>query len=143
MPKVDGPIFDLMWSDPSELANGFTPNPLGESFCFGMEEAHAFLDAIDHEILVRSHEMVAGGFEFPFDPDRTVVTVFSAPCAGFEFDSSGAVMVISTALECSFVVIKPMERRMSSAKIALSPIDVILSLRPASSLSRSAPTKRW
>jgi serine/threonine-protein phosphatase PP1 catalytic subunit len=141
--KIERPIFDLMWSDPNELSCGLTVNPRSESFCFGLEPAHAFLDAIGHEILVRGHQMVVGGFEFPFDQDRTVVSLYSAPCAGFDCDSFGAVMTVSETFECSFAVIKPMERRMSGPKIALSPIDQVLSLRSASSLSRSVPAKPW
>jgi serine/threonine-protein phosphatase PP1 catalytic subunit len=139
--KVTGPLFDLMWSDPDPLNDGWNVNPRGQSFSYGLDEVHKFLDALKFEILLKSHQLVSGGFEFPFEPDRSVVTVFSAPCGGIETDNNGAVMVVNSEFQCSFIAIRPMERRLLGAKSPLTPLDDILSMKVA--LSKTLPNRRW
>jgi serine/threonine-protein phosphatase PP1 catalytic subunit len=41
---VDGPLADLIWSDPDPFDDGCHPNPRGQSFCYGFEQTHKFLD---------------------------------------------------------------------------------------------------
>jgi hypothetical protein len=84
--------------------------------------------------------MVPGGFGFPFEPDRCVLTIFSGPCGG-ELENDGAVLVVNEAFECSFVIIKPMQRRISGARPALTRLDEILSMK--NSMSRSLPNRPW
>jgi serine/threonine-protein phosphatase PP1 catalytic subunit len=138
---VSGPLFDLMWSDPDALNDGWNANPRGRSFVYGLDEVHKFLDAVKFEVLLRSHQLVPGGFEFPFEPDRSVVTLFSAPCGGIETNNNGAVMIVNEAFQCSFVTIRPMERRLLGPKRALTPLDDILSMKVA--LSKTLPNRPW
>jgi serine/threonine-protein phosphatase PP1 catalytic subunit len=131
---VVGPAFDLLWSDPDPLGEGWRPNPRGNSQVFGKREAHKFLDALKFEILVRSHQRVSDGFDFPFEGDQSVVTIFSAPSLGVEGECAGAVLVVSKEFACSFVMIRPMERRMPKS---LSPIEEILAMKYSPSKNRS------
>jgi serine/threonine-protein phosphatase PP1 catalytic subunit len=138
---VEGPLFDLMWSDPDPVGSGWNPNPRGKSYTYGLDEVHKFLENLGFEVLLKSHQLVPGGFEFPFEPDRAVVTVFSAPCGGIETTNNGAVMMVNSGYECSFVTIRPMERRLLGARKVLSPLDDILSMKVA--LSKTLPNRRW
>ena len=116
--KPEGLALDLMWSDPDPQANGFIPNPRGVSYLFGPTEAQTFLDKNQFDVIVRSHQSAAGGFEFPFDPDRCILTIYSAPYSGVEGQSSGAVMTVGTDLCCSFTTINPLERKTSTNQVS-------------------------
>jgi serine/threonine-protein phosphatase PP1 catalytic subunit len=137
---VAGPLADLIWSDPDPFGDGWHPNPRGQSFCYGPEQTHKFLDALGFELLVKAHQMVPGGFGFPFEPDRCVLTIFSGPCGG-ELENNGAVLAVNEAFECSFIIIKPMKRRIPGSRPALTRLDEILSMK--NSMSRSLPNRPW
>jgi serine/threonine-protein phosphatase PP1 catalytic subunit len=138
--NVTGPIADLLWSDPDPDGGGWTTNKRGKVFCYGPADAHKFLDTLKFEILLKSHQMVNGGFEFPFEPDRCVVTIFSAPRGGAQ-DNNGAVMVINEDFECSFVSIKPKGCRAPGSRPAFTPLDEILSMK--ASMSKTLPNRPW
>ncbi|KAK8837739.1 hypothetical protein M9Y10_036274 [Tritrichomonas musculus] len=108
-----GPIEDLVWSDPDSSIDDWKDNPRGNSYLFGPSQIHKFLDDNDLEVLVRAHQNVPGGFEFPFEPDRCVVTIYSIPTPGDPVGSDGAVLQIDKEFSCSFSTIKPLERRSS------------------------------
>lgn len=139
--KLEGPLSDLVWSDPDPSAQDWVPNPRGESYCFGLAQLDDFLTKIGFEVLIRAHQSVSGGFQFPFDPDRRAVTIFSAPCYDVGEEDSGAVMTVSEALECSFVTIKQMDRRLLGMRKGIDPIDEILSMK--SSISLCNPNRKW
>lgn len=108
-----GPIEDLAWSDPDPSAEDWKENSRGRSYFFGPNQIHKFLDDNELEVLVRAHQNVPGGFEFPFEPDRCVVTIFSIPTQGDPVGNDGAVLKIDKDLSCSFNTLKPLERRSS------------------------------
>ena len=66
-----------------------------------------FLDRNDLDLIVRAHQVVEDGYEF--FGDRTLVTVFSAPNYCGEFNNCGAMMGVDTNLQCSFLVLKPID----------------------------------
>jgi serine/threonine-protein phosphatase PP1 catalytic subunit len=122
--SVTGPLFDLMCSGPDARDGGLV---------YGREVVHNFLERMNFEIIVRAHQMVYGGFEFPFEPDRCVVTIFSAPRGGTEMPNNGAVMNINLAFECTFTSIPPLQRRVPGARKAKSALDEILTPKGRSS----------
>jgi serine/threonine-protein phosphatase PP1 catalytic subunit len=127
MRTVTGPAFDLLWSDPDPLGEDWRPNPRGKSQTFGIRQVHKFLDALNFETLVRSHQQIANGFEFPFEGDQSTVTIFSAPSLGIEGECLGAVIVVNEEFACSFIQIRPMERR--GVKSCFTVIDDILAMK--------------
>lgn len=56
--------------------------------------------------------MVEDGYEF--FADRSLVTIFSAPNYGGEFDNAGALMSVDENLVCSFQILKPTDRASGS-----------------------------
>ena len=93
-----GEISDLFWSDPSPAIKEWGPSPRGGTVCWGSAAAHAFMSANSIKTIVRAHQVVRDGVGFPFAPDRSVVTVYSASkgaagpnTAGFlKVDENGA-----------------------------------------------------
>lgn len=72
-------------------------------------------------------QVVEDGYEF--FAKRRLVTIFSAPNYGGEFDNAGALLSVDEALVCSFEILKPMENRASpsgsnTTKINLKKVSV-------------------
>ena len=99
-PPKDGPICDLLWSDPVDkdadaLTVEWAPNKTrGCSFIFGAKAAIPFLNRNNYLTVIRGHEAQIEGFkmsqwntqvEFP-----SVITVFSAPNYCDVYNNKGA-----------------------------------------------------
>jgi serine/threonine-protein phosphatase PP1 catalytic subunit len=69
---------DFLWSDPSTEHPGYQPSPRGSGFLYGKEAVHDFFTKTGLKMICRAHQAVPDGIEFPFDPDRSVITVFSS-----------------------------------------------------------------
>ena len=57
--------------------------------------------------------MVEDGYEF--FAKRRLVTIFSAPNYGGEFDNAGALLSVDESLVCSFEILKPRDARASAS----------------------------
>jgi serine/threonine-protein phosphatase PP1 catalytic subunit len=103
-----GLLSDLLWSDPEPGQNGWGKSERGTGqYTFGADIADAFLRANDLDLLCRAHQVVPDGYEFPFHPNETVLTVFSAPAYPGEDNNKGAVLKVDSALQCSFTIFDP------------------------------------
>jgi len=60
-------------------------------------------------------QVVEDGYEF--FAKRRLVTIFSAPNYGGEFDNAGALLSVDESLVCSFEILKPREGSSSSSKL--------------------------
>lgn len=58
-------------------------------------------------------QVVEDGYEF--FANRRLVTIFSAPNYGGEFDNAGALLSVDDALVCSFEILKPADTKASSS----------------------------
>eukprot|EP01040_Poterioochromonas_malhamensis_P017323 gene17323-19875_t len=114
-----GLLSDLLWSDPSPDIDYWHNNDRGVSYTFGKEVVRSFCDKFGIELICRAHQVVEDGYEF-FAGQR-LITLFSAPNYGGEFDNSAAMMVVSATLECSIKVLKPTSTVVASARRASSP----------------------
>ena len=102
-----GAVADLLWADPLNDKLGYNDSERGTSFTFGPDVADQFLEKNDFDLICRAHQVVNDGFEFPFYPKQTVVTVFSAPNYCNEFGNKGAILLIDKELVCSFKFVNP------------------------------------
>ena len=102
----EGFITDLLWADPMAGINGYVGSERGTSYTFGQDVAADFLNKYDFDLICRAHQVVNDGFDFPYYPDQSVVTIFSAPNYCDEFGNNGAMLTISSELSCSFQFIK-------------------------------------
>ena len=62
--------------------------------------------------------MVEDGYEF--FARRRLVTIFSAPNYGGEFDNAGALLSVDQSLVCSFEILKPIDRASGSGTSKLN-----------------------
>merc|ERR1739848_101919 len=73
----EGPMCDLLWSDPSEDVEEWYLNTRGAGFQFGLPQADEFYRTNKLDIIVRSHQLCFEGYKFIFH--KTLCTVWSAP----------------------------------------------------------------
>lgn len=67
-------------------------------------------------------QVVEDGYEF--FAKRRLVTIFSAPNYGGEFDNAGALLSVDEALVCSFRIVKPADRGTGSSKLNLKKVQL-------------------
>ncbi|KAI8555659.1 hypothetical protein RHMOL_Rhmol05G0190700 [Rhododendron molle] len=114
-----GLLCDLLWSDPDPRVEGWADSDRGVSCTFGADKVAEFLDKNDLDLICRGHQVVEDGYEF--FAKRRLVTIFSAPNYGGEFDNAGALLSVDESLMCSFEILKPVDYRQSpgSSKLPL------------------------
>uniref|UniRef100_A0A6A7G6B0 Serine/threonine-protein phosphatase n=2 Tax=Hirondellea gigas TaxID=1518452 RepID=A0A6A7G6B0_9CRUS len=73
----EGPITDLMWSDPDIHGEGFSVSTRGAGYMFGHDIVEFFLhlNGVDH--MARAHQLCQEGYQVLFDD--TLSTIWSAP----------------------------------------------------------------
>jgi len=72
----EGPMCDLLWSDPDERA-GWGISPRGAGYTFGQDISEMFNRTNKLNLIARAHQLVMEGYS-PTHTDN-VVTIFSAP----------------------------------------------------------------
>jgi serine/threonine-protein phosphatase PP1 catalytic subunit len=99
----------LLWADPDPGVEDWDANERGTSYVFGVQALRDFLTRFDFDLVCRAHQAVTGGFEFAFEQDQGVVTIFSAPnyC---DWDNKGAVLHVTDTLYCSFTVMEAVDQ---------------------------------
>jgi serine/threonine-protein phosphatase PP1 catalytic subunit len=100
----EGVVTDFLWSDPSLQHSGFVESDRGASYTFGQDAADRFLRQNDFDLVVRAHQVVKDGYEFPF-PSKTIVTIFSCPNYCGDSQNHGAMLFIGADLDCQFKVV--------------------------------------
>lgn len=61
---------------------------------------------------------------YEFFAKRRLVTIFSAPNYGGDFDNAGALLSVDESLICSFEILKPADKS-SSSKLTLKKVNRI------------------
>jgi serine/threonine-protein phosphatase PP1 catalytic subunit len=102
-----GLLSDLLWADPSVDFDKWHESERGTSFTYGETVVDDFLKNNDFDLICRAHQIVKDGYEFPFYPNRSVLTVFSAPGYTEIGPNKGAILKVGEELECDFSVIDP------------------------------------
>jgi serine/threonine-protein phosphatase PP1 catalytic subunit len=102
-----GALADLVWADPSTLHVDFQPSDRGTSFTFGPDVTDVFLRRHGFELICRAHQVVPSGFDFPFRPNLSVLTIFSAPNYCRAYGNLGAMLMVDAKLKCSFEFVAP------------------------------------
>lgn len=73
----EGPMCDLLWSDPDEELDLWALSPRGAGFLFGSKATEQFCHTNNVSMIARAHQLVMEGYKLMFD--EKVVTVWSAP----------------------------------------------------------------
>ncbi|GAB5587980.1 sporulation-induced protein [Umbelopsis nana] len=92
LPQTGGPC-DLLWSDPEAQVETWAVSPRGGGYLFGSMPTNAFCHNNEVDLIVRSHQLVDEGFNYPF-PDRRLVTLWSAPNYCYRCGNKAAILSI-------------------------------------------------
>lgn len=104
----EGPICDLMWSDPDDRL-GWGISPRGAGYTFGHDISEKFNRENRFEFIVRAHQLVMEGFSW-FHHER-LVTIFSAPNYCYRCGNMAAIMEVNESISTNFVQFDPAPRR--------------------------------
>ena len=95
-PPHEGPICDLLWSDPDDRT-GWGASPRGAGFTFGADVSRQFTATNGLGIVSRAHQLVMDGFNWMHE--RRVVTIFSAPNYCYRCGNRAAIMEVHSPSE--------------------------------------------
>jgi len=59
----DGPMCDLLWSDPEDTQQGWGVSPRGAGYLFGSDVVQHFNTSNDIEMICRAHQLVMEGYK--------------------------------------------------------------------------------
>ncbi|OHT09231.1 serine/threonine-protein phosphatase PP1-like protein [Tritrichomonas foetus] len=108
---------DLLWSDPTIKLSKYQESERGLGYLFGKSAATKFLKSNKLKMIIRSHEMVDDGYEYPFAPRKRVLTVFSAPNYCGTSGNTGAVVRVTKKRHIEFEFFKSAIKQIKSAPI--------------------------
>ena len=104
-----GILCDLTWSDPKKQKSKWNDNDRGISYTFNENALDDFMKKLNLDLVVRAHQVVDEGFQF-FNGQK-MVTVFSAPNYCGQVGNLASVMLIKKNMECSFITLKPVKKK--------------------------------
>ncbi|OHT07769.1 protein phosphatase-2B [Tritrichomonas foetus] len=102
-----GFVTDLMWSDPLAETREYADSIRGSTVTWGLEPAKRFMKANKLTMIVRGHQVAFQGFEFPFFPNKSVVTVFSASNYDPAIKNKAGYMIVDKEGKVSFKSLTP------------------------------------
>lgn len=105
----EGPICDLMWSDPDDRM-GWGISPRGAGYTFGQDITQRFNYNNGFKFIVRAHQLVMDGYNWTHD--QSLVTVFSAPNYCYRCGNMAAIMEVEeVGLTAKFIKFDHAPRR--------------------------------
>jgi serine/threonine-protein phosphatase 4 catalytic subunit len=96
----EGPMADIMWSDPDETISGWGISPRGAGYLFGEDVVDKFNHVNSISLIARAHQLVMDGFRLMFD--NQLVTVWSAPNYCYRCANTAAVMTVDETGQYTF-----------------------------------------
>jgi len=104
-PPHEGPMCDLLWSDPDDDIQGWGISARGAGYVFGPDIADQFLYANQLELIARSHQLAMEGYKYFFG--QLLVTVWSAPNYCYRCGNVAAILTINVESVIDFSVFEP------------------------------------
>jgi len=131
-----GLMCDLLWAEPANDVkfSGWAENDRGVSFIFGQDVVSKFLQKNDMDLVIRSDQVVEGGYEF--SSNRRMVTLFSVPNFRGEFNNAGAIMSIDDTFKAHFKVFNPVKGKKDLAFVQTEEFQLSTTTSRRSKLSK-------
>ncbi|KAK3077208.1 hypothetical protein LTS18_010920 [Coniosporium uncinatum] len=98
----EGPMADLVWSDPDAERDEFSLSPRGAGYTFGAQVVKKFLEVNSMNHILRAHQLCQEGYQVLYD-DR-LSTVWSAPNYCYRCGNLASVLEVSDKGERFFNV---------------------------------------
>jgi serine/threonine-protein phosphatase PPG1 len=98
----EGPMADLVWSDPDSERDEFSLSPRGAGYTFGAQVVKKFLAVNNMSHILRAHQLCQEGYQVLYD-DR-LTTVWSAPNYCYRCGNMASVLEVSDTGERFFNV---------------------------------------
>ena len=96
----EGPMADLVWSDPDTEREEFSLSPRGAGYTFGAQVVRKFLEVNNMSHILRAHQLCQEGYQVLYD-DR-LSTVWSAPNYCYRCGNLASVLEVSDSGERYF-----------------------------------------
>lgn len=101
----EGFLADLLWSDPSKDTEYWGPNDRGATYTWGISAAEQFFKENNLTKIIRGHQMAQNGYDYPFYPSESVITVFTASSYANKFNNHAAFITIDENNNTSVTVL--------------------------------------
>jgi serine/threonine-protein phosphatase PPG1 len=98
----EGPMADLVWSDPDQEKEDFVMSPRGAGYYFGKHVVSKFLELNGMTHILRAHQLCMEGFNVLFDDQLS--TVWSAPNYCYRCGNKASILEVNTSLTRYFNV---------------------------------------
>lgn len=98
----EGPMADLVWSDPDPDRDEFSLSPRGAGYTFGAQVVKKFLEVNNQSHILRAHQLCQEGYQVLYD-DR-LSTVWSAPNYCYRCGNMASVLEVNDQGERFFNV---------------------------------------
>jgi len=88
----EGPMSDLLWSDPEEMVDTWGISPRGAGYIFGRIPVQQFSHINGLTLITRAHQLCMEGINYMFD--NQIVTIWSAPNYCYRCGNKAAILSI-------------------------------------------------
>jgi serine/threonine-protein phosphatase PPG1 len=112
---TEGPLADLMWSDPDHGVEGFKVSERGAGYVFGELVVDKFLHVNNCDTIVRAHQLCYDGYNILFE--GKIITVWSAPNYCNRFFNLASILEIDENLEKNFNIFEDADRKVSNTEL--------------------------
>ena len=106
--EKNNPLYDLFTTIPDHMVEVWSENDTPPPPRFGLVPVRKFLEQNGFELIIRSHDIVEEGYEFPFDGDQCMLTLSTLPSYSDRSEKLGAIVEIDKTLKMTFRPLRPL-----------------------------------
>ena len=114
----EGPMCDMLWSDPDENVERWGLSPRGAGYLFGRQVAEDFMARNGLSLITRSHQLVMEGYKTMFD--EKLITVWSAPNYCYRCQNVASILEIDEHLNREFKIFEAVPQERDSTGMQMS-----------------------